>query len=177
MRERVCRLQLLLVLDNVVILGSEFCGTRDHILLSQIRGFPFRGLLRLAGLRRRYSNPPTHGKDAPKNLVSLISRRHGPRIKFSSSIVAPIIFIGTCLFAKASPSNGSVYLLIKNMLPSSECCFVVSISLPSNGSTRYNILISLHGAVIKWAIEERHLSTCTSHVTISQKPQRGFASG
>jgi hypothetical protein len=30
-------------------------------LLSQIRDFPFRRLLRLAGLRWRYSTPPPHG--------------------------------------------------------------------------------------------------------------------
>jgi hypothetical protein len=38
--ERVCRLQLLLVLASAVILGSESRGTRDHILLSQIRDSP-----------------------------------------------------------------------------------------------------------------------------------------
>jgi hypothetical protein len=37
MRERVCRLQLLLVLASAVILGFESRGTRDLILLSQIR--------------------------------------------------------------------------------------------------------------------------------------------
>jgi hypothetical protein len=52
---------IVLVLDSVVILGAEYHGTRDHILLSQIRDFPFRRLLRLAGLRRRYSNPPPRG--------------------------------------------------------------------------------------------------------------------
>jgi hypothetical protein len=36
-------------------------GTRDHILLTQIRDFPFRRLPRLAGLRWRYSTPPPHG--------------------------------------------------------------------------------------------------------------------
>jgi hypothetical protein len=36
-RELVCRLQLLLVLASAVILGSEYCGTRYHILLFQIR--------------------------------------------------------------------------------------------------------------------------------------------
>jgi hypothetical protein len=35
-RERVCRLQLMLVLTSAVILGSESRETRDHILLSQI---------------------------------------------------------------------------------------------------------------------------------------------
>jgi hypothetical protein len=33
-------------------------SSRDHILLSQIRDFPFRRLLRLAGSRWRYSIPP-----------------------------------------------------------------------------------------------------------------------
>jgi hypothetical protein len=53
-RGRVCRLQLLLALDSGVILGSESRGTQEHILLSQIRHFPFRRLLRLAGIRWRY---------------------------------------------------------------------------------------------------------------------------
>jgi hypothetical protein len=52
---------LQLVLASAVILGSESRGTHDHILLSQIRDFPFRRLLRLAGLRWRYSTPPPHG--------------------------------------------------------------------------------------------------------------------
>jgi hypothetical protein len=59
-RRWVCRLKLLLALARAVILGSESSGTRDHILLSQIRDFPFRRILRLAGLRWRYSTPPPH---------------------------------------------------------------------------------------------------------------------
>jgi hypothetical protein len=51
-------LQLLLAFASAVILGSKSRGTRDHILLSQIRDFPFRRLLRLAGLKWRYSTPP-----------------------------------------------------------------------------------------------------------------------
>jgi hypothetical protein len=85
-RDRVCRLHLLLVLASAVILGSESRGTRDHILLSQIRDspnlegqvpvfisprnrvarlyphalvFPFRRILRLAGIRWRNSNLPS----------------------------------------------------------------------------------------------------------------------
>jgi hypothetical protein len=54
-RGRVCRLQLLRALASAVIFGSESHRTRGHILLSQIRAFPFRRLLRLAGLRWRYS--------------------------------------------------------------------------------------------------------------------------
>jgi hypothetical protein len=33
--------------------------------------------------------------------------------------------MGTCLFAKALLSKGCVYLLIKNLLPSSGRCFIV----------------------------------------------------
>jgi hypothetical protein len=61
MRGRVCCLQLLLALASAVILGFESRGTRDHILLFQIRDFPFYRLLRLAGLRWWYSTPPPHG--------------------------------------------------------------------------------------------------------------------
>jgi hypothetical protein len=53
-RGRVCRLQLLLALANAVILRSKSPGTHDHILLCQIRDFPFRRLLRLTGLPWRY---------------------------------------------------------------------------------------------------------------------------
>jgi hypothetical protein len=85
----VCRLQLLLVLASTVILRSEYCGTHDHILFSQIRdspnlegqvpvyisprnrgawlyppelGFPFRRLPQPVGLWWKYWSPPPHGK-------------------------------------------------------------------------------------------------------------------
>jgi hypothetical protein len=48
-RGRVCLLYMLLALANAVFLGSEFLGTRDHSLVSQIREFRFRRLLGLAG--------------------------------------------------------------------------------------------------------------------------------
>jgi hypothetical protein len=60
-RGRVYRLQLLLAFASAVIFWSESRRTRGHILLSQIRDFLFRRLLRLAGSRRRYSTPPPHG--------------------------------------------------------------------------------------------------------------------
>jgi hypothetical protein len=56
-------LKLLVDLASAVILGSDSRGTRDHILLSQIRDFPFRRLLRLARQRWRYSTPPPHDED------------------------------------------------------------------------------------------------------------------
>jgi hypothetical protein len=60
-RGRVCRLQFPLALASAVILGPEFLGTCDRILLSQIWDFPFRRLLRLTGSRWRFSTPPPHG--------------------------------------------------------------------------------------------------------------------
>jgi hypothetical protein len=79
----VCSLQLLLALASAVILRSQSRGTRDHVLLAQIRespnlkgqvpvfisprnrvargtGFSFRRLLRVTGLQWRYCNPPPH---------------------------------------------------------------------------------------------------------------------
>jgi hypothetical protein len=87
-RGRACNLLSLLVLPSAVPLWSESRGTQEHILLSQFlrlpqpegpspriyipqgqgcpdippgTGFPFHWLLRLAGLRWRYSIPPPHG--------------------------------------------------------------------------------------------------------------------
>jgi hypothetical protein len=49
------------------ILESEARGTRDHILLSQIRDFSFRRLLRLAGPWWRYTTrPPLESKSKLK---------------------------------------------------------------------------------------------------------------
>jgi hypothetical protein len=89
-RGRVCRLQLLLVLTSVVILGSESRGNSDYILLSQIRDFHFRHLLRLAGLRWRYSTPPPQVKVKVtlrltiSQSVSLGVEPHGNRLSLYS---------------------------------------------------------------------------------------------
>jgi hypothetical protein len=78
-RRRVCRLQLLLVFPSAVILGSEFPGIQDSPNLDgQVpiippgTGFSFRRLLRLAGLRWRYSNPPPHCVINKEILISTI---------------------------------------------------------------------------------------------------------
>jgi hypothetical protein len=60
-RRRVCSLLLLLALASAVIFGSDSRGTRDNMLLSQIREFPFHRFLRLTALRWRYSTSPPHG--------------------------------------------------------------------------------------------------------------------
>jgi hypothetical protein len=76
-RGRICLLYKLLVLASVFLFGSESLGTRDHILQSHIRDFPFRRLLRLAGSRWRYSTPPPHGfeTEADCSFSIVISRR------------------------------------------------------------------------------------------------------
>jgi hypothetical protein len=73
-RGRACLVYMLLVLASAVFLGSEFRGTRDHILLYQIWDFPFRRLLRLAGSRWRYSTPPPHVIASVILGISLYSR-------------------------------------------------------------------------------------------------------
>jgi hypothetical protein len=108
---RVCRLQLLLVLASAVILGSESRGTRDHILLSQIRDFPFCRLLRLAGLRWRYSTLPPHGmisKSGSLLPLALITARR-PAIKDTTSrryvSSAPVGCHGNGVFSNLLPDN------------------------------------------------------------------------
>jgi hypothetical protein len=77
-RGRVCPLQLLLDLASAVTLESESRWTRGHILLSQTRDFPFRPLLRLGGLRWRYSTPPPERNLSLRLLLPLINLRRGP---------------------------------------------------------------------------------------------------
>jgi hypothetical protein len=154
-RGRVCPLQLLLVLASAAILGSKFRGI--HVIFYCLRfetpptwrvrsphlyspgtgwpfiplgtGFPFRRLLRLAGLRWRYSNPPPHAGTPLGWCPRYINIWHGLRRKhyFQQFLYccAWTVRVGTSLFVKALFSNGYVYLLIKNLLPSSGCCFEV----------------------------------------------------
>jgi hypothetical protein len=70
-RGRICLLYMLLALASAVIFGSSSLRTRGHILLSQIRDFLFRRLLRLAGSRWRYSTPPPHGNLICWSVLSL----------------------------------------------------------------------------------------------------------
>jgi hypothetical protein len=97
-RGRVCNLlvQLLLGFARAVTLGSKSLRSEGHILLSHLRlpqpggpgpriyipqqqggpdippgtGFPFRRLLRLAGLRWRYSTPPPHGSEGTSSIAT-----------------------------------------------------------------------------------------------------------
>jgi hypothetical protein len=75
--------QLLLAHASAVIFVSESLATRDRIILSQIRDFPFRRLLRLAGSRWRYSTPPPHGDNFFSTELFFMNILHGPRRKHS----------------------------------------------------------------------------------------------
>jgi hypothetical protein len=90
-RGRVCLLYILLALASIVFLGSESLGTLDHILLSQIWDFSFRRLVRLAGSRWRYSNPPPQGcswlrlKSKSKSKLCYDRRSVGQTVLMSST--------------------------------------------------------------------------------------------
>jgi hypothetical protein len=67
---------------------------------------------------------------------------------FPNNQIMPILRLYCCMsiccrgnvFTETYPSSGRLFLLIKNLLPSSGCCFVsASRSLPTNASIRYSI--------------------------------------
>jgi hypothetical protein len=105
-RGRVCRLQLLLALAGAVIFGSESRRARDHILLSQIRDFPFRRLLRLAGLRWWHSTPPPHGNELWTN--SFITS--GRTMSYSFSVILFLFVAAKTCVSEPLASNGLFWL-------------------------------------------------------------------
>jgi hypothetical protein len=68
---------LLLASAMAFILGSESRGTREHILLSQIRNFSFYRLLRLAGLRWRCSHTGRMKESKSKSKLNYDRRSVG----------------------------------------------------------------------------------------------------
>jgi hypothetical protein len=90
-RGRVCRLQFLLAFASTIIFGSESLGIHDNILLSQIRDFPLRRLLRLAEIRWRYSNPPPHG------IKLSGDRRQNTPLNISTMVFCIFVATGMCL--------------------------------------------------------------------------------
>jgi hypothetical protein len=139
---RVCRLQLLLPLASAVILWPEPLWTRDHILLSQIWGFPFRRLLRLAGSRWRYSTPPPRGYTPSRFLCPFITPRHGPHGRHC------LLFLRMCVYWSVTWQWMS-YCRVR------LCCWnVFSDPLPGNRYTRHNMFVlmgwlSIYGCCIR----------------------------
>jgi hypothetical protein len=157
MRDRVCCLQLLLILTSEVILWSESHGTHNHIILSDSSpqpggpgpriyipqeqggpvispgtGFPFRHLLRLTGLQWRYSNLPPRESD------------HTPCFIANKSAWVPhYISLGRTQQKTPSLNNTSIVgcccgNVFPEQLPSNTRSF--SWVLHSNSTPCYNIL-------------------------------------
>jgi hypothetical protein len=138
-------LQLLLGLASAAIFGSESRETRDHILLSQIRDFPFCRLLRLARLRWRYSTPPPHG-----NLCTNCQRQSHIATDGSQSLslgVEPhlglmtkclLLFESYGLFSGAPSLSRGLVSLLYMLLVFASLVFLGSKSL----GTRDHILLS-----------------------------------
>jgi hypothetical protein len=141
MRRWVCRLQLLLALASAVILRSEFHGTRDHILLSQIRNSLIRRLLRLAGLRWSYSTSPPHGMLTLTNELNSFITLGETEYK-SQCLRVSLLFCAYLLLRKVPneplPSNGLVrlvvmetclpnHLLVMDVFVVAETCFWLAV--------------------------------------------------
>jgi hypothetical protein len=129
-RGRVRRLQLLLAITSAVILRSESRGTRYHIILSQIRDFPFRRLLRLAVLRCRYSSPPPH---EILNCLSLGSSLYSLGADLTEN--TPFSIATVLLYAPRFRGN-----VFTEPLPSNACW--ISRSLHSSSTTCYNTFLN-----------------------------------
>jgi hypothetical protein len=131
MRGWVCRLQLLLALASAIIFMSDSRGTRDHILLSQIRDFPFRRLLRLARLRWRYSTPPSQGslRKYPGS-PNCLPYNHFQRTEWKTQFATVSIVV--CVYAAAGTCLPIRFL-------ERDCIKPLFIRLlHNNGCTRYN---------------------------------------
>jgi hypothetical protein len=106
-RGRVCCLQLLLAQSSS---HSQVRVQWDSwpYLLSQFRDFPFRRLLRLAGIRWRYWTPPPHGPQREHRFKKFLHCCMGKLICNDSGIGA---FLWSCCLATnvlsdPLPSNG-----------------------------------------------------------------------
>jgi hypothetical protein len=167
---RVCSLQMLLALANSVIFRSESRGTRDHILLPQIRDFPFRHLLRLAGLRWRHATPPPHGILTCESITYPFIIAREPKIEHSiqqflcsSVIIRVFVVTGThinpaitkvlseelsreCVFPKTVAQKWSILRCCVNTEATARCRrYALSEALPSNGLLRLTCFMSQYG--------------------------------
>jgi hypothetical protein len=125
----VCRLQVLLALASAVILGPESRGTRDHILLSQIRDFLFVASYDSQGYGGGI-RPSLHTRQNTRHLLCplLITSQHGPHRKHSLFIVVlGLVATEMCLprhcvsTAPARTTEHTILLLLR-ALPSNRRC-------------------------------------------------------
>jgi hypothetical protein len=111
------------------ILGSESRGTSDHILLSQIRNFPFCRLLRLVGLRWGYSTPPSQGRSP---LSCLRSSLYSLEMATTENTISQqFLYCYRGAFTSTLHTNGSsfivacVFISAGTYLPS--CCLAMNV--------------------------------------------------
>jgi hypothetical protein len=110
MRGWVYRLKLLLALASEVILGSEFRGTRNHILLSEIRNFPFSSppTTRKAAVEL-FDPASTRGLFCRTNSLSVVASRscRKDRVENTDSQLAHWCSLGICCLG-----TGVVYRVV-----------------------------------------------------------------
>jgi hypothetical protein len=166
-------------LASAVILGSESRVTRDHILLSQIREFLFRRLLRLAGLRWRYSTPPPHGLLTLLPQLSFLYPLRTDRVENtvfnSTSIVARrFVAVGTCLLSRCL-ETALVYLLISRSLQGMLKLESVAFYWWRNG--RRHCLVTTHPRrcldAEYWLLLARSLNFTYFHLMPRRRRKRG----
>jgi hypothetical protein len=129
---RVCRLQSLLAFTSAVILGSESRGTRDYILLTQIRDFPFRRLVRLPGWS--YSTPPPHGTRLVSLLYNLRTDRIENTTSNSSSIVCESFAAETFLMSRCLVAENFFWLYYYGFQP---LCHIVFLGTSRHGKVNF----------------------------------------
>jgi hypothetical protein len=144
---RVCHLQFLLAFASAVILGSEFRGTHDHILLSQIWDSPnleglvpvfitptkrvsqlYLRLLRLTGYGGGIRTRLHGGTTITELLVLVMWPRHGRRRK---------CLFYYCVFSRLRGNVSTV------LFPSNGCCTVAYLQ-------SCYLAISLHVTVLSF---------------------------
>jgi hypothetical protein len=160
MRECVCRLQLLLVLAIAVILMSESRGTRNQILLFQIRDSPnpeghvpvfISPVKGWPGYTPRhwvlFSSPPTTRRATVEvfepvstqvfllNLWTILASTVLLRTDWIENTVSESTSIVACV----SVTEGTC--LLRDYLETALVYFLISRSLRNNGFTSYNSFI------------------------------------
>jgi hypothetical protein len=123
-RGRVCFLYMLLALASAAFLVSESLSTRDHILLSQSWDFRFRRLLRLAGLRWRYSTPWDSGIAQSVPFYNC----HAARIEQLKSSCVILCFV-CCVNLCATLWFVQAYSLLRNISCLATCYLATTRSL------------------------------------------------
>jgi hypothetical protein len=101
----------------------------DHILLSQILDFPFRRLLRLAGSRLRYSNPPPHGCYSSYIDSARTPRKTRPLLLHSADLTE-----NTTHMVPTQRVHWRADCRLATSYEHSSYCCMFTISLPSNGN-------------------------------------------